>query len=169
LANLNDYFWYAVYTNPRAEKKTALLLSQRGIEVYLPLQKKLQQWSDRKKWVELPLFSSYLFVRISEREYLDVLNTPGVVRYITFSGKAAKIYDHEIETIRLLLSTGEDLEVQSYQLQKGQTVKVIAGNFMGLQGRIAGTQNNKRFIVDFQQLGQSIMLNIPSTYLEPVF
>jgi len=83
--------WYAVYTRSRTEKQTQELLLRSGIEVYLPLVKNLKQWSDRKKWVEEPLFRSYLFVHISPAEYYDVLNIPGAVRYITFEGKAVAI------------------------------------------------------------------------------
>lgn len=163
------YHWYAIYTNPRAEKKTYTLLINKGINAYLPLQKKLQQWSDRKKWVEVPLFNSYLFVNVSEREYMSVLQTPGVVRYITFSGKAAIIRDHEIELIRSLLSSEEELEVADFDFNPGHLVKVKAGPFMGLSGEIIEFKNTKRFVVRFEQMGKSILLNIPSVYLEPVF
>ena len=57
-----SYHWYAIYTRSRGEKVTAKLLSDQGIEAYLPLQRKLRQWSDRKKWVEVPYINSYVFV-----------------------------------------------------------------------------------------------------------
>jgi transcriptional antiterminator RfaH len=164
-----DYSWYAIYTNPRAEKRTETLLKGQGIQCYLPLQKKLRQWSDRKKWVEMPLFNSYIFVFVSEREYLQVLNVPGVVRYISFSGKAVKVPEHDIETIRRLLSSEEDLEVSEYFFSEGEKVKIKAGSFIGLSGSIIEIRNTKRFVVQFEQLGKSIVLNIPSVYLEPVF
>ncbi len=163
------YHWYAVYTNPRAEKKTTLLLQQRGIEVYLPLLKTLKQWSDRKKWVEEPLFRSYLFVNVSEKEYLDVLQVHGVVKYISFSGKAAIIPDEQIETIKLLLSTEAELDVSIHHFEKGESVVIKAGPFIGLKGELIDNKNIKRFLVRFEQLGKSIVLNIPSVYLEPVF
>lgn len=163
------YHWYAVYTNPRAEKRTNMLLQQRGIEVYLPLLKSLKQWSDRKKWVEEPLFKSYLFVNVSEKEYLDVLQVQGVVKYISFSGKAAIIPDEQIETIRLLLSTEAELEVSMHHFEMGEKVVIKAGPFIGLKGELIDNKNTKRFLVRFDQLGKSIVLNIPSIYLEPVF
>jgi transcriptional antiterminator RfaH len=164
-----EYHWYAIYTNPRAEKKTALLLNQRGVEVYLPLLKSLKQWSDRKKWVEDPLFRSYVFVRVSEREYLDVLQVYGVVKYITFSGKAAIIRDDQIDNIKLLLSSESELDISDHHFEKGESVVIKAGPFLGLKGELIETKNAKRFLVRFDQLGKSIVLNIPSVYLEPVF
>ena len=68
-----DKSWYALYVKSRAEKKVAADLSANSIEYYLPLQKVLKQWSDRKKWVEEPLFRSYVFVRIISDDYYKVL------------------------------------------------------------------------------------------------
>lgn len=167
--SIGEYHWYAVYTNPRAEKKTYTLLTQRGFEAYLPLLKLLKQWSDRKKWVEEPLFRSYLFVRVSEREYLDVLQVQGVVKYITFSGKAAIIRDEQIDTIKLLLSSEAELDITEHEFKKGEQVTIKAGPFIGLKGELIDLQSSKRFLVRFDQLGKSIVLNIPVVYLEPVF
>lgn len=164
-----DYHWYAIYTNPRAEKKTASLLLQRGINVYLPILKTLKQWSDRKKWVEEPLFRSYLFVNVSEKEYLNVLQVQGVVKYISFSGKAAIIPDEQINNIKLLLSSDAELEISEHHFEKGESVNVKTGPFAGLKGELIENKNSKRFLVRFDQLGKSITLNIPSIYLEPVF
>jgi len=71
--------WYAVYTKSRTEKKLTGRLNEKGIESYLPLRKTLKQWSDRKKIVEEPLISSYVFVNIQNSRYYDVLNTQGAV------------------------------------------------------------------------------------------
>ena len=76
--------WYAIYTRPRAEKQVCQRLVEQGIEAYLPIRKTMRQWSDRKKMVEVPLFTSYVFVHIDRRFYDDVVRTHGVVKYITF-------------------------------------------------------------------------------------
>lgn len=165
----DKYFWYAIYTKSRAEKKTFTLLQQRGIEVYLPLQKKLKQWSDRKKWVEEPLFNSYMFVKVSEREYINVLQTPGVVKFVTFSGKAAAIREEQIIFLKKILSSEEELEISEHQFNVGQKVKVVAGLFHGMTGELVDVKNAKRFIVRFEELNKSIILNIPTVYLEPYF
>ncbi len=95
--------WYAIYTKSRNEKKLATNLKARGIEVYLPLLKTLKQWSDRKKWVEIPLFRSYLFVHILDKEYLDVLQTDGVVRFITFRKERIPIPESQILAVKSYL------------------------------------------------------------------
>ena len=52
--------WNVVYTASRQEKKVAQRLLENGIENYLPVIKVLNQWSDRKKLVEKPLFNGYV-------------------------------------------------------------------------------------------------------------
>ena len=56
--------WYAIYVKSRHEKVIFSELQKKGIESSLPLMTTIRQWSDRKKKVEVPLFRSYLFVKI---------------------------------------------------------------------------------------------------------
>lgn len=163
-----EYNWYAVYTKSRSEKKTFTLLVQRGIEAYLPLQKKLKQWSDRKKWVEEPLFNSYVFVKISEKEYYEVLQTPGVVKYVTFSKKAAPIREEQIIFLKSILNSDIEIELIDYKFSKGQKVKIIAGPFQGKVGELADVKNTKQFLIRFDEIGQALSLKIPTIYLEPL-
>ena len=85
--------WIAVYTKPRHEKKVGSILNRKGIKVYLPLLKKRKKWSDRKKWVEFPLFKSYLFVYIELNKSILLLNTPGLISIVKFGNSIAVIQD----------------------------------------------------------------------------
>ena len=62
-----EKFWYAIYTNSRAEKKVEERLIKEGFEAYCPTYTTVKQCSDRKKKVILPLIPSYIFAMISER------------------------------------------------------------------------------------------------------
>ena len=91
--------WFVFYTKSRQEKKTRDLLIRNGFEVYLPLQKVMRQWSDRKKKVEAPLFNSYIFVLEVEYKISMILQTPGVAWNIRFNSKPAVLRTQELETI----------------------------------------------------------------------
>ena len=110
----SDLRWYAIYTKSRNEKKVALNLQEKGIEVYLPLLKTLKQWSDRKKWVEEPLFRSYLFVRILDKNYLEVLQTDGVVRFITFRQERIPVPDQQIEAVKAYMNEDNRLNIAEF-------------------------------------------------------
>ncbi|MRX45702.1 UpxY family transcription antiterminator [Pedobacter puniceum] len=163
------YRWYPVYTHPRSEKKTADSLIKRGIQVYLPLQKTLKQWSDRKKWVEEPLFKSYLFVHISNKEYDQVIQTYGVVRFIYFSRQIASIPDKQIQMLQNYLSGQADPEITFEQLEKGQKVKIISGKLKGYEAELISWKQQQRVILRLDALGQSLILKISAADVIPVF
>ncbi len=160
--------WFAIYTAPRAEKQVADRLTKVGIENYLPTQKRLKQWSDRKKWVEEPLFRSYLFVHIAEADYYRVLNTYGVVKYVSFGGQAAVIPDRQIETVRRLLQESSDLEVTHEKLETGAPVEVSAGPLMGTIGELLSYRGEKRVAVKIHTIDSTVLINLPDAYIEPL-
>ncbi len=160
--------WYALYTKSRTEKKVYQLLTEKGIETYLPLLKTLKQWSDRKKWVEEPLFRSYIFIRISERERLDAIRTEGVVRMITFQGKPVSIPDKQIEAVRAYINEGEDRVEKEIQFVHGERVEVTRGTLQGLQGIMIETKGKKRVMVEIEGIGEKIILNIPKASLKSI-
>jgi len=160
-ANTNkEYKWYAVYTKSRSEKKVANLLSREHIEVYLPLKKSLRQWSDRKKLIEEPLIRSYVFVKISEKEYYSVLNTPGVIKYVSFEGKAAPIGEWQIIALRKVVAGANDYELSSENYKKGHKVKITSGAMAGVTGEVVEIRGNKKFIIRIDHIGYSILLNL---------
>lgn len=159
--------WYPVYTNPRAEKRSHQLLHQQGIETYLPLQRRLKQWSDRKKWVEEPLIKSYLFVKINPRQQAEVLMTPGICRFLYFSGKIASMPERQIEDMKLLLAHEHELEVSDHEFKEGEYVLVKAGPLKGLKGELISFRSQKRLIVRLEHIGQSLLVQVPLAFIEP--
>jgi transcriptional antiterminator RfaH len=95
--------WFVLYTKPKNEKKVASALSLLGMQVYCPLITVVKQWSDRKKTIQQPLLSSYIFVKLEEKDRSKVFDIPGVVRYLFWLGKPAIVRDFEINHIKELL------------------------------------------------------------------
>lgn len=157
--------WLAAYTKPRNEKKVYERLVEAGIETFLPLQKRMKQWSDRKKIVEEPLLRSYIFVRITEKQYRDVLNTYGVVRYVTFEGKAAPIPDKQIDILKLLVGQQFDIESTEEPLVPGETIVVTIGPLSGLEGELVEYKGKTRMIVRLDHISHSLLVTLPKGYL----
>lgn len=157
--------WYAAYTKSRNEKKVYDRLLSSGIETYLPLQQRLKQWSDRKKMVEEPIFRSYIFVRITQKDYFNVLNTAGVVRFITFEGKAVPIPDNQIDQIKQLLEQNVELEMVEEKLEPGSIVEVRFGTLMGLIGELIEHQGKKKVVVRIEHISHSLLVTLPSQYI----
>ncbi|TSD65889.1 UpxY family transcription antiterminator [Inquilinus sp. KBS0705] len=157
--------WYPVYTNARAEKKAYAALINKGIEAYLPLQRRIKQWSDRKKWVEEPLIKSYLFVRIVDSAQADVLMTRGIARFIYFSGKITPMPDRQIEDLKLLTASSLDLEITEENLQPGEKIEIKAGLLKGIIGEIISYKSQKQLLLRLDNLGCSVIVNVAASLI----
>ena len=160
-------YWYAVYTRPRAEKQVYERLLDKGIEAFLPLQKKVKQWSDRKKVIETPLFTSYVFVHITRAWYDEVLKTYGVVKYVTFEGKAATIPPAQIDNLRIIIDSNTDVETTWETRRKGEKVRVNGGPLHGLEGVLISEGNKKKVLVQVDRLDQNLVVEVPLAFVEP--
>ena len=148
--------WYVVYTKARNEKKTALILEKSGIDVYCPIVKEVRQWTDRKKTVEVPLFSSYLFVHLAPKERELVYAAPGVVRYLFWLNRPAIVKDQEIETLKSWLS-GEVLAAKVQTLKAGDCLSISQGPFKGKDGVIQNINANRVQLV-LKELGIKVSI-----------
>lgn len=160
--------WYALYTKSRTEKKVYQELLNKGLDCYLPLEKKLKLWSDRKKWVEEPFIRSYIFVHIEEYNLQQALNTPGVVTVIRFSGKPAAIRDEQIKIIQSILSSAEDYELCTEQFENGEKVEIAQGSLKGLVGEMIHHLNKYKVLIRLDSINQNILIKINPSHLRKV-
>ena len=148
--------WFALYTRPKNEKKVTEQLVKLGIEVYCPLVTQVKQWSDRKKKVETPLISSYVFVNVEEKERNKVFEAFGVVRYLFWLGKPAVIRDEEIyllkDSLKEVISTFEISEIKP-----GDMMNISRGPFQGKEGIVKAVEKNKIQLI-LKELGFVITL-----------
>lgn len=120
----------------------------------------MHQWSDRKRLVEEPVIRSYCFVKVVKADYFEVLNTPGAVRYIWFSGKPAVIPDRQIQTLKVITGSDVNVECLPDTFQPGIQVIVNAGPLQGLSGELVNIKNKKKVIIRIDHLNQVITLSI---------
>jgi transcriptional antiterminator RfaH len=158
--------WYAIYTRPRAEKQVYQRLEESGVEAYLPMQKTIRQWSDRKKVVEKPLLSSYIFVKTKPKNFPVVYRTNGVVKFVSFEGQPVSIPQKQIDNLRLLINSNADIEVSSENFAKGDNVEVVSGALVGLTGELIKIGTRNRFVVRIDRLDQNLILKIPRAFLK---
>ena len=155
--------WYAVYTRPRSEKKLAEGLQKLGIEHYLPLLRTRKKWSDRYKWVEEPVFASYLFVHIEfERDSLRVLKLPQAVYFVSTEGAPTVIEAYDIDLLRLAVDNfAESLTLRDTSaLAAGETVRIKDGPFAGKEAVIERIQGKTLVVVAFPALNKSVQVEI---------
>jgi transcription antitermination factor NusG len=159
--------WYVVYTKPRWEKKVFALLTEQHFEAYCPLNKVRKKWSDRVKWVEDPLFKSYVFVRVPETEQSRVRMVAGVVNFIYWLGKPAVVKNKEIEVIRKFLNDYEEVWTEPADLQRDATVVIRRGAFMNKEARVVKVVN-KQVRVLIESIGYTLVAVVAKSNVEVV-
>jgi transcription antitermination factor NusG len=142
--------WHVIYTKSKWEKKVDEMLLQKGFTSWCPVEKKERYWSDRKKIIYVPLFRSYVFVKMSKEDYAQVLSTMGVVNFLYFEKKPAIIRDTEIDDIKkyLGLSTSStSIEIVDLTNLPPQTkVAINQGLFMNRRGAVVKASKNNVFV-----------------------
>lgn len=133
--------WFAVYTRPRWEKKVAESLTRNKIENYCPINRVVRQWSDRKKVVNEPLFTSYVFVKVTDKEHVSLKKTDGVINLVYWLNKPAVIPDHEIDTIRHFLSEHSNVSLQQTPINVKDKVRILSGPLFEQEGQVLFVKN----------------------------
>jgi transcription antitermination factor NusG len=157
--------WHVLYTRPKFEKSICEeieLLNTDNIfyESYLPVKVVTRRWSDRIKKIEEPLFYSYVFVKTDLRHKVNLLQIPGVMRFVSTDGKPATISSEEIERIRLIEKQSSDIRNEPYY-SAGDQVVVKQGAFAGMKGILIKKLNNRpRFLIRLPLLQQAISVEI---------
>jgi transcription antitermination factor NusG len=161
--------WYALYTRSRFEKKMLTELTDRSIEVFLPMREVLSRWKDRKKRIWIPLFPGYIFVNhidTPENRY-RILNMPGAVRFVGFEGRSKPIPNEQIEYVRKFLESSISIDPYPY-VQVGSRVEVIAGPLKGIQGILVEKRGRFRFVIQVDLIRQAISAEIDASDVRPI-
>lgn len=162
-----DNLWYAAYTYPRHEKYVAQQLIKHQIGSFLPLYSSVRRWKDRRRRIDLPLFPSYLFVQMTERNRLDILRLPGVVQLVCFQGKPAAIAPAEIEALRRG-STGSVVVQPHPYLKEGRKVRIISGPMAGTEGIYIRRKQQTRLVISISLIQRSVAMEIGEADVEPI-
>ncbi len=160
--------WYALYTKSRAEKKVAEELNRLGITNYLPIKRELRQWSDRKKWVEVPAISSYIFIHIPLDRYRDVFQVNGIVAYVSYKGKAVTIPDHEMQAMKQTIDNKIAFNVEATNIKKGEEVTITSGPLKGIKGIVQSVQGTKKLYLNISNIGYTLVVDLEDASLEKV-
>lgn len=159
--------WYALYVNVRHEKKIMQKLLEKGVEAYVPIVKEMRQWSDRKKKVDVPLFTGYVFVKITVAEMDKPRWVDGVINYLRFENKPAVISEAEIEGLKYFVSHGYTIISEENLIRPGLKVKFSLSHFKDIIG-IVESENGQEVLVSFEGIRQNLLIKVPAHALKVV-
>jgi transcription termination/antitermination protein NusG len=161
--------WFALQTRARHEKVVSQRLRDKGVATFLPLVRGVHRWSDRRKIVELPLFSCYVFARLLPRNEhrVRVLQLDGVLRFVGSGGQAIPIPEDQIDAVRKLVA--EQLPYCSYPFLKiGQRVRIRGGSLDGVEGILTSRSGDRTLVVSLDAIQRSLAVRIEGYDVEPI-
>jgi transcription antitermination factor NusG len=137
------------------------------VEYFLPLYESLRRWKDRRVQLQLPLFPSYVFVRITQRDRLRVLEIPSMVRLVGFNGLPTALPDDEMEAMRGALTRELRAEPHPY-LKVGRRARITNGPFVGLEGILLRKKGAFRVVLSIELIKRSIAVDVDSADVVPL-
>ncbi|MBC9932834.1 UpxY family transcription antiterminator [Chitinophaga qingshengii] len=163
--------WYVVYTKPRHEKKVAAFLSASNIVNFLPIARVLRVWKDRKKYIDAPLFPSYLFIYLEDLEtYYRVLSLEAVLYYVRTGKEVVKVKEEVIHSIQLITQQTSDIaiEVSDDYFQPGKQLMIKDGILCGLACEVVEVKGQQKILVRVNMLQKNILVAVSSEYFESI-
>jgi transcriptional antiterminator NusG len=161
--------WYAVQTRARHEKTVAGRLQEQGLATFLPLVREVHRWSDRRKLVELPLFSCYVFVKLAPtgEDRARVYQMDGVFHIVGVRGEGTPIPYEQIQAIRTLVE--QDLPWSFHPFLKiGQRVRIRGGAMDGVEGVLLSRNGDRTLVVSVDVIQRSMAVRIEGYDVEPL-
>ena len=167
MSNPHASQWYAFMTRIRHEKKVNESIQQAGMESFLPLRKSLNTWKDRKKWVETPLFPSYIFTKIPFNKRYDVLRIPSIVNIVGFNNVPCPVRPDEIDAIKSLLNSDSQFDVLP-GLCAGSRVRICSGPLKGVEAQVDQVRGRNKLVINIIALGKSIVIDASDYKIEKI-
>jgi transcriptional antiterminator RfaH len=164
LINMRSFHagWYLIYTKPRHEKKVYSSLTEMSIKAYLPLTKKLRNWHDRKKYIDEPLFPSYVFVYLDDMQsYYAGMDSGGALYYVKMGNEIARVNEAVVNNIRLIASQDKEFEVSACRFAPGQQLFINKGVLTGLSCEVIKIDNKQKLLVRVELLRRNLVLSMP--------
>ena len=159
--------WYTIQTRSRHEKVVRDQLDAKSITHLLPLWRKRSIWKDRVKFVEVPLFSGYLFGYFALRDRIPVLETVGVARLVGINGKPMPIPDEQIVAVRTMMEHRLPCSPHPY-LVEGMRVRIKSGLLAGTDGILIAKKQRHRLVISVDLIQQAVAVDVDSAEVEPL-
>jgi len=165
--SIEQPYWYAIQTRSRHEKVVRDQLAAKCITHLLPLWRKRSIWKDRVKYIDVPLFSGYLFGHFALQDRIAVLETVGVARIVGLNGKPVPIPEEQITAVRTMIEHRLPYDPHPY-LVEGMRVRIKRGVLAGAEGTLIAKKHKHRLVISMDLIQQAVAVDIDSADVEPL-
>jgi transcription termination/antitermination protein NusG len=139
--------WYVIHTYSGFEKRvkssieeraTSLGLKNKIAQVLVPTEEVIEIKEGKKRVSTKKFFPGYVLVEmeLSDNTLQLIKTTPKVTGFLGGDANPAPLTVDEVETLKKQLDSGMAIPREKVKFQKGDSVRIIDGPFMGFNGVI---------------------------------
>lgn len=159
--------WVAVQVRSNAEKTVAVGLRARNYEEFLPSYGVQRRWSNRRVFLDLPLFRGYVFCRWKRHSPQPIVAVPGVVRIVGIGGTPLPVDDAEVTAVRTIVQSGVPY-TPTRLMCVGEHVRLIRGPLRGLEGILINQNKTNSLVVGITLLRRAVAAKVSPWDLVPL-
>ena len=161
--------WYAIHTRARHERVVEQRLRAEGLETFLPITSEVHRWSDRRKSMDVPLFSCYVFVRLAltPEERRRIFRVHGILGFVGIRGQGTPIPDEQIDAVRTILIQRIPWSSLPF-LKVGQRVRIRGGALDGLEGILLSRNGDHKLVISVNAIQRSLAVHIEGYDVGPL-
>ena len=167
----NELHWYVANTC-RQEKKIKQRLDSMGIENFIPFQQIARKIHGVDKLIEVPVIPNLVFIHTTFKSCMSLIQEYDFdMRYLRDreTGNFLIVPDKQMNDFMFLLDFSKEMvEVVNENLKKGDKVRVIKGDFAGIEGELIRVKGHKRVVVRLEGVVSLATAYIPGSFLEKI-
>jgi len=164
--------WYAAKVKCQTERKAKQWLDEHVIENFVPFHTVMLERNGAKIKREKPIIPGLLFIRtdylIARTLAADSKIKIAFLRNLD-NRQLLVIPDKQMKDFMFLLDFSEStIRIVNGNLRRGDRVRVIKGDFAGIEGELVRIKGHKRVVVRLEGLFSLATAYIPGAYLEKI-
>jgi transcription antitermination factor NusG len=164
--------WYAAKVKYQTEQLVKTWLDRQSIENFVPFHTVLVERNGRKIKREKPVIPGLLFIR-TNYQIARILPVESTVKMVYLrnleNSQLLTVPDKQMEDFMFLLDFSESaIRIENTNLKRGDRVRVIKGDFAGIEGELIRIKGHKRVVVRLEGLFSLATAYIPGAYLEKI-
>ena len=167
----NELHWYVANTC-RQEKKIKQRLDSMGIDNFIPFQQIARKIHGVDKLIEVPVIPNLVFIHTTFKSCMSLIQEYAFdMRYLRDreTGNFLIVPDKQMNDFMFLLDFSKEMvEVVNENLKKGDKVRVIKGDFAGIEGELIRVKGHKRVVVRLEGVVSLATAYIPGSFLEKI-
>ncbi|MDR2685046.1 MAG: UpxY family transcription antiterminator [Prevotellaceae bacterium] len=164
--------WFAAKVKSHTERKIKKWLTERGIEHFIPFHNVIIERNGRRFRKEKPWISGLIFIHAEQKEALKIQHESIIKMYFLKkkeTGTMLIIPDKQMQDFMFMLEFSEAaIRIDSTNLKQGDRVRVIKGDFAGIEGELIRIRGHKRVVVRLEGLFSLATAYIPPSFLEKI-